>query len=411
MGTVASGAVEVKPDQTPNPLGPGENWVDALGRIDPSHPIFIGAFVVLMVVATLYFWAKDAANRGSSDVSGGLNYVVGPMGSGKSMFGVRQIVAALLAGRYVITNVRLLPGAFTELARREVGMVEARRPGAVEKRADYYAGFYVYEQSLARAMRYLIPCARCGGDARFCGHAGPEQEGRAIFVWDETHNDLNNRDYQGFGESRSERELEKERRRLVVRWATQLRKLGFVGYLLSQHHENTDAQLRRVCNHIIRLQNQRNAEGSWLARLLPRRFTLFLVYWYPAHLATGVPDHLIKPIRRERYWLPWHRTLYDSWETFHGIYDDNNAEQSPILLPSGGRRGTQAPGAPALAGVGADHDDDTHSDTDSPSDRPSPPVDLGGVLSPHNAETAGVGTDRLLTPSDAIPARRGLSSA
>ena len=43
-------------------------------------------------------------------VAGGLNYVTGPMGAGKSLYGVRRIVAQLIAGGYAVTNVELLPG-------------------------------------------------------------------------------------------------------------------------------------------------------------------------------------------------------------------------------------------------------------------------------------------------------------
>lgn len=290
-----------------------------------------GLFLLALGMALL----RDRINRGAEASSAGLNYVVGPMGSGKSMFGVRTIIAALAAGKYVVTNVRLLDGWAPRVAAHEWAREVRKGPAELRRLERLLLGHYVYERDLRTAMRYRVPCARCGADVKVCGHSGPEQEGRAVFVWDETHNDLNNRDYQGYGVDRNERELEKERRRLVVRWATQLRKLGFCGFLLSQHHENTDAQLRRVCNHIIRLQNQRNAEGLWLARLLPRRLTLFLVYWYPAHLATGVPEHLIKSVRREHYWLPWFKNLYDSWETYADIdaLDDENA---PILLPAHG---------------------------------------------------------------------------
>jgi hypothetical protein len=307
------------------------------------------AFGLVMVYATLKTLLVDRARRGGEGTTAGLNYVIGPMGSGKSMFGVRVIVAGLLRSQYAVTNVRLLDG----WAERVVAKTWPRMKGDARARAvRNLQAHYVYEPQLRVAMRYRVPCAVCGGDVRACGHIGPEQECRAVFVWDETHNDLNNRDYQGHGDTREERDREKERRRLVIRWATQLRKLGFSGYLLSQHHENTDAQLRRVCNHLIRLQNQRNSEGVWLARLLPRRLTLFLVYWYPAHLATGQSEHMIQPIRRERYWLPWTRTLYDSWETFHGI-DALDGEDSPILLPPNGRQHPEPPDDSSTAGGGS----------------------------------------------------------
>lgn len=293
--------------------------------------------------AMLKAFAEDRVRKGSENSTAGLNYVVGPMGSGKSMFGVRTIIEALVRGQYAITNVRLLPG-WAELVVKKKWPREARDPERLRAAIDRLQGFYVYETSLRTAMRYRLPCVRCGGNTRECGHVGPDQEGRAVFVWDETHNDLNNRDFEGSGSDEkilfkgkrmTERQADKERRRMTIRWATQLRKLGFSGYLLSQHHENTDAQLRRVCNHIIRLQNQRNSEGGWIAKLLPKRWTLFLVYWYPSHLASSTPEHMIQPIRRERYWLPWTRHLYDSWDTFHDI-DALDDEDSPVLLSPNG---------------------------------------------------------------------------
>lgn len=293
--------------------------------------LIIAVFSALTAVAIVKNVIEDRARKGAESSTAGLNYVIGPMGSGKSMFGVRAIVAALLADRYVITNCRLLPGWAEQVVRKKWPRV-ARNPAELERAVARLEARYIYETSLRTAMRYRVPCAVCGGKVKECGHIGPFQEGRAVFVWDETHNDLNNRDYAGHGNTAAERELEKERRRIVIRWATQLRKLGFSGYLLSQHHENTDAQLRRVCNHLIRLQNQRNSEGGWIAKLLPRRLTLFLVYWYPAHLAAGTPEHMIQPVRRERYWLPWTRHLFDSWDTFHGI-DDLDGEDAPIQLP------------------------------------------------------------------------------
>jgi hypothetical protein len=294
-----------------------------------------------------WLWFQLRAEQGTVH-GGGLNYVVGPMGSGKSMFGVRVIVRYLAAGRYVVTNCRLLPG--WERAVREKHYPRARSAEAAAAVEAKLRRLYVYEPTLRQAMRYRVPCASCGRSTRECGHSGPDQEGRAVFVWDETHNDLNNRDYQGHGVDASMRAHEKERRRLVLRWATQLRKLGYTGYLLSQHQENTDAQLRRVCNYIIRLQNQRS---RGIGILLPKRLALFLVYWYPAHLADG--SMRVQSVRKERYFLPWHRRLYDSWEPFDGLDDGLSDEDTPILLgyesPAGA--GPASAGAPASLAAAA----------------------------------------------------------
>jgi hypothetical protein len=82
---------------------------------------------------------------------------------------------------------------------------------------------------------------------------------------------------------------------------------------------------------VIRLQNQRT---RGIGVLLPKRFALFLVYWYPAHLADGTTK--VESVRKERYFLPWVRNLYDSWEVFHGLDDELHDNERPIHLPHGG---------------------------------------------------------------------------
>jgi Zonular occludens toxin (Zot) len=306
----------------------------------------IASAAVAGVVFLVWLWATWRGGVGArgGTPTGGLNYVVGPMGAGKSLFGVRRMVEALVAGQYVVSNVRLLDGWAERVAAHEFPRDRGARRAA---RARWLEGFYIFERDLRQAMRYRLPCVVCGGDVRECRHPQAGGEGRAVVVWDETHNDLNNRDYLGHGTDKAQRDFERESRRLVLRWATQLRKLGYTGYLLSQHHENTDAQLRRVCNHLIRLQNQRTA-GSKLGALLPKRFALFLAYWFPAHLADS-RQAKVEAVRFERYVLPWHRHLYDSWELFHGIDDGLDDEFAPIVLPAGGRSGTPRSGVPAAA--------------------------------------------------------------
>lgn len=297
-----------------------------------THP---SMYLVVVIAIGICVWTYIQARvgfDGLESVGGGLNYVVGPMGSGKSMFGVRRIVSAVCSGSYCVTNVRLLDGWAERVARHEFWR-DKSSPERLARRVAWLQAHYVYETSLEQAMRYRLPCVVCGGDSRECGHPQVGGEARAVFVWDETHNDLNNRDYQGHGNTQSERETERERRRLILRWATQLRKLGFVGFLLSQHHENTDAQLRRVCNHIIRLQNQRHA-GKF-GKLLPKRFTMFLAYWFPAHLADKSVGG-VKNVHFERYFLPWTRHLYDTMEVFHGLDAELDDDRAPIVLPKGG---------------------------------------------------------------------------
>jgi hypothetical protein len=239
-------------------------------------------------------------------VGGGLNFVTGPMGAGKTLYAVRRIVEAVSTGQYVVTNVELREGWEDVVARRMSRLNRGRRRDLVTRLGQRY----VYEDDLQAAMRY-----RLAGDG----------EARGVFVWDEGHNDLNNRSWRDDG------------RADVLRWATQLRKLGFVGYLLSQHADNTDAALRRVCNFHVKLQNQREQTRAFGMRITP--VALFLAYWYPAHL--GLSGQKIPPTKVERYFLDWHRHLYDTFGLYHGLAGDHEAgtillgQPAPVLVPEG----------------------------------------------------------------------------
>jgi hypothetical protein len=127
-----------------------------------------------------------------------------------------------------------------------------------------------------------------------------------------------------------------------LEWATQLRKLGYVGYLLSQHADNTDAALRRVCSFLVRLQNQKEQTRMLGMRVSP--WPLFIAAWYPAHLAFVGAQ--VKPMKVERYFLTWHRHLYDTLGLYHGLAIAGEGA-NVIELPLGGRGATPAGGSPA----------------------------------------------------------------
>jgi Zonular occludens toxin (Zot) len=233
-------------------------------------------------------------------IGGGLNYVTGPMGAGKTLYGVRRIAECVLAHQYVVTNVELRPGWEETVARNAQGQLGKLTLGRAQRRkvAARLSEFYVYESDLHEAMRYRLPGSG---------------EARGAFVWDEGHNDLNNRRWKDEG------------RDSILLWATQLRKLGFVGYLLSQHADNTDAALRRVCNFHVKLQNQREQTRVLGVRATP--WPLFLASWYPAHLALA---QKVQPVKVERYFLSWHRHLYDTMGLYHGLEGEH--DQGVILL-------------------------------------------------------------------------------
>jgi hypothetical protein len=174
---------------------------------------------------------------------------------------------------------------------------------------------YRYEDDLEAAMKYRLPGSG---------------EARGLFLWDEGQNVLNNRDWKADG------------RREILMWATQLRKLGFVGFLLSQHQDNTDAALRRVCNYVIRLQNQKEQTRALGVRITP--WPLFLAVWMPANSPLVSKA---KPVKIERYVLSWHRRLYDTHGLFHGLAAYAEANDGLVHLPELGRGGKTRHGSPA----------------------------------------------------------------
>lgn len=243
---------------------------------------------------------------------GGLNYVTGPMGAGKTLYAVRRIVEYLVTGRYVVTNVELRPGWEARVSRHVARMATDAKRARIERKL---ASYYIFEPELPEAMKYRLP---------------GEGEARGLFVWDEGQNDLNNRNWRDEGRSD------------ILRWATQLRKLGFVGFLLSQHLDNTDAALRRVCNFAIRLQNQREQTRLLGIRVTP--WPLFLAYWYPAHI--GLAGSRAQVVKVERYFLDWHRHIYDTWGLYHGLAGSDDA--GVVLLPPDGRPAARPLPAPAV---------------------------------------------------------------
>lgn len=245
-------------------------------------------------------------------VGGGLNYVTGPMGSGKSLYGTREIVNRLLRSQYVITNIELRETAFDRIGRH----VARTSRSKARKVADNCRAYYIYERDLEEAIRY-----RPHGKG----------EARASFVWDEGHNDLNNRNWK----ERQAKFATKNSTDGLLEWATQLRKLGYVGYLLSQHQDNTDAALRRVCNYQIRLQNQKEQTRILGLRVTP--LPLFLACWYPTNVPLNA-GRVVKPVKVERYFLGWHRHLYDTMGLYHGLNAVEGEEDFTVLLPKGGRR-------------------------------------------------------------------------
>lgn len=225
--------------------------------------------------------------------SGGLTYVTGPMGSGKSYFAVRKMAEALLQRKYVVTNVPLSED-FAERITRHVPQSHIF-PWTRKKRIELLQSLYIFEEDIKEAIRFAPPRPKKPGNIT------------GLFVWDEFHNDVNNRDWLD----------DKDNRGVLNQWSTQMRKLGIAGVVLSQHADNTDTAWRRIANFEVRLRNQRDLVRVLGMRVSPIPF--FIAHWMPKN--TQKINRGDNILHTERYFLGWEKKLYDTLGTFHGISD------------------------------------------------------------------------------------------
>jgi hypothetical protein len=238
--------------------------------------------------------------------SPGLSFVTGPMGAGKSYFVTKKIAHALMAGKYVVTNIALMEGWSHRIARHTP---QAWFSGSFSKRAKFYESLFIYTDDVESAVMFRPP---------------GRGEARAIFAWDEAHNDLNNRNWN--------HESEKDKHSHVIKVATQLRKLGYVGYWITQHEDNTDAALRRIMNWHIRLRNQRESVRVMGMRICPVPF--FLACYFPGNMPRVTTrrgslgyEHI------ERYFLGWEKKLYNTYALYHGLYEDLGTDVIDLPKP------------------------------------------------------------------------------
>jgi hypothetical protein len=224
---------------------------------------------------------------------GGLSFVTGPMGSGKTLFEVRGGVNIMLRGGWWITNVPLYPDALDRIARHVAPTSRKKRRELAARLVDRY----IYTEDLREALTHGVH-----EGARWRGEA------RARLGWDESYSELNAREWDG-GRGKS-----KDDRAELLEWVPMLRKLNVHGYLLAQHEETVDKNMRRICNYVVRLDNRRES-----ARIMGLRVKcvppLFIAQYYQANQAEK-RGGIARPAFTERHLLSWHRKLYDT----HGLY-------------------------------------------------------------------------------------------
>lgn len=169
-------------------------------------------------------------------------HVTGGLGSGKTMFAVQQVVDAILTGKKVITNVRLVDGWDYILTRHQLGGLS---PFVRYLKSDYIR---MIDFQLGLARSYLPLYSYHNNILEACNSAlelGSAPEKTRLFVFDEAQIFINAREWQ-------------KSSKVIIEFFTQSRKLGFDVYIISQDKDSIDRQVRCLADMQYVLKNLSN---------------------------------------------------------------------------------------------------------------------------------------------------------
>lgn len=212
--------------------------------------------------------------------------VEGPPGNGKSFYAIRKAADALAAGKVVATNVDFADDACDRIAAQN----PYRRLVASARR-----------KRAAQLQRSLLVSDDL--DELFSVRLRGSGESRGVMILDEAHNWMNARSWSA------------KDRAGIVKFFTQHRKLGWDVYLIAQDAEMIDAQVRRNAEFIVSLRNLKRAKMLGLP-VIPVNLFVAIWRWH----ATG--SHVAK---REAFRLNYAKDLYSTFQTSHGLEDDEDA--------------------------------------------------------------------------------------
>lgn len=232
--------------------------------------------------------------------------VDGTPGAGKSYYSVCRIVDALAAGKVVVTNVPLSD----DWAERAASANPMRRLSrrAIRRRAERYRDRVLVTRSLEEVMRVRVVGAG---------------EGRAVVVLDEAHRWLNSRMW-GKDTSRAD----------VVEWVSAHRHYGFDIYLISQHIEDIDKQVRNRVEYRVRLRNLKRVKVAGV-RVFPCNFFVAISELVSARQAPTAG----------RDYYPLRKRLAGMYAT-HGLAAEDVPADAIWLPRTSGRPGGAAPAVP-----------------------------------------------------------------
>lgn len=217
------------------------------------------------------------------------------------MYGARSIGRALLHGKVVICNIKLLEGWEKTVLSHNPYYKFGSAAKKKELKDDLYRRF-IYEDDVDRIIR-----------AKIHGRG----EGRGLMVLDEAHSNFNNRNWAN------------EIQRDGLRQMAMARHRGWEVLVISQHKDNTDMAIRRIAANEIQMTNwQKLTRVPFLGTpMLP--VPVFLALGFRMNTTRGVVKSG-KPFMRQLFTAGWFRNLYDTFEEYE---EDDSA--NVIWLPLG----------------------------------------------------------------------------
>lgn len=236
-----------------------------------------------------------------------IRLVTGPLGTGKSYYGVRKAVQAIVNGKLVATNFDMQPD-WVERAVRHGHLF--KNSVKMDERVERFQKRYVRITTM-QELREL----RVRPEEPWAHELRPGQwvlkEGSLVVILDESHRWMNARSWS------------REGREELLEFFALARKLGMEIYLIAQRAENLDVQVRELFEDHIHLVNLRRSARMLGIRVIP--FNFFIAGWRNH----AYPDEVIKT---ERYRLGWEKDLYDTMDTV-SFSEGQKSESSALYLP------------------------------------------------------------------------------
>ncbi len=222
--------------------------------------------------------------------------VTGPLGAGKSYYGVRKAVESLERGKMVITNFRMTPEWQDKVVDRH--WFRWLIPGRRRELKSLWRSRSLVVKDLKELMKVRVE---------------GKGEGRCVVIIDEAHLFMNARSWND------------EDRMDLVQWASLSRKLGFDVYLITQDLKSLDRQVRDRLTYQVDLANLKQFKVMGL-RIVP--FNFFLAIWHYHGSGTNI-------VKREMYRLNYQAKLYDTMDVgAFGLIEPADVIKLPLRLPA-----------------------------------------------------------------------------